>query len=89
MGTTNRSASKIFVIQGFLLGSVGSLFGVALGLFLAFGFIAGTKSSFGLEVTVRTLLTPIFLALLASIIASTIPARRAAKLSPIDVIRNG
>jgi lipoprotein-releasing system permease protein len=89
MGTTDRSASKIFVIQGFLLGSVGSLFGVALGLFLAFGFIAGTKSTFGLEVTAQTLLTPIFLALLASIIASTIPARRAAKLSPIDVIRNG
>ena len=89
MGTTNRSASKIFVIQGFLLGSVGSLFGVALGLFLAFGFIAGTKSPFGLEVNVRTLLTPIFLAMLASIIASTIPARRAAKLSPIEVIRNG
>jgi lipoprotein-releasing system permease protein len=89
MGTTNRSASKIFVIQGFLLGSVGSLFGVALGLFLAFGFIAGTKSTFGLEVNVRTLLTPIFLAMLASIIASTIPAKRAAKLSPIEVIRNG
>ena len=89
MGTTNRSASKIFVIQGFLLGSVGSLFGVALGLFLSYGFIAGTKSAFGLEVNARTLLTPIFLALLASIIASTIPARRAAKLSPIEVIRNG
>jgi lipoprotein-releasing system permease protein len=89
MGTTNRSASKIFVIQGFLLGSVGSLLGVALGLFLAYGFITGTKSTFGLEVNARTLLTPILLALLASIIASSIPARRAAKLSPIEVIRNG
>jgi lipoprotein-releasing system permease protein len=89
MGTTNRSASKIFVIQGFLLGSVGSLLGVALGLFMAYGFITGTKSTFGLEVNARTLLTPILLALLASIIASSIPARRAAKLSPIEVIRNG
>ena len=33
MGTTNKSASKIFVIQGFLLGSVGSVLGVAFGLF--------------------------------------------------------
>ena len=89
MGTTNRSASKIFVIQGFLLGSVGSLLGVALGLFMAYGFITGTNSPFGLEVNARTLLTPIVLALLASIIASSIPARRAAKLSPIEVIRNG
>jgi len=89
MGTTNRSASKIFVIQGFLLGSVGSVFGVAFGLLLAYGFLAGTGAPFGFEINARTLLTPIGLALLASIIASTIPARRAAKLSPIEVIRNG
>ena len=89
MGTTNRSASKIFVIQGFLLGSVGSVFGVAFGLLLAYGFLVGTGAPFGFEINARTLLTPIGLALLASIIASTIPARRAAKLSPIEVIRNG
>jgi lipoprotein-releasing system permease protein len=89
MGTTNRSASRIFVIQGFLLGSVGSVIGVAFGLFLAYGFISGTKVTFGLEINTRTLVTPIILALLASVVASTIPARRAAKLSPIEVIRNG
>jgi lipoprotein-releasing system permease protein len=89
MGTTNRSASKIFVIQGFLLGSVGSIFGVAFGLLLAYGFLAGTGAPFGFEIDARTLLTPIFLALLASVIASAIPARRAAKISPIEVIRNG
>jgi len=89
MGATNRSASKIFVIQGFLLGSLGSVLGVAFGLLLAYGFISGTEVTFGLEINARTLLTPIILALLASVVASTIPARRAAKLSPIEVIRNG
>jgi lipoprotein-releasing system permease protein len=89
MGTTDRSASKIFVIQGFLLGSVGSVMGVLFGLLLSYGFITGTKVAFGLEITAGTLITPIVLALLASVIASTIPARRAAKLSPIEVIRNG
>jgi len=89
MGTTDRSASRIFVIQGFLLGSVGSVLGVAFGLLMAFGFISGTSAVFGLEINARTLLTPIVLALLASIIASTIPARKASKLSPIEVIRNG
>ena len=89
MGATNRSASKIFIIQGFLLGSVGSVLGVAFGLFLAFGFLRGTKVTFGLEINAKTLVTPIVLALVASVIASTIPARRAAKLSPIEVIRNG
>jgi lipoprotein-releasing system permease protein len=89
MGTTDRSASKIFVIQGVLLGGMGSLLGVAFGLLLAFGFISGSDVVFGLEINARTLLTPIALALLASVVASTIPARRAAKLSPIEVIRNG
>jgi lipoprotein-releasing system permease protein len=89
MGTTNRSASKIFVIQGFLLGSVGSVLGVAFGLLLSYGFMSGTGYAFGFEINARTLGTPIILALLASVLASTIPARRAAKLSPIEVIRNG
>jgi len=89
MGTTNRSASKIFIIQGFLLGSVGSIIGVVFGLILAYGFISGAEVVFGLEINARTLLTPIILALLAAVSASTIPARRAAKLSPIEVIRNG
>jgi lipoprotein-releasing system permease protein len=89
MGTTNRSASKIFVIQGFLLGSVGSVLGVAFGLLLSYAFMSGTGYAFGFEINARTLVTPIILALLASVLASTIPARRAAKLSPIEVIRNG
>jgi len=38
---------------------------------------------------VRTLLTPILLALVSAVLASTLPARRARRLSPIEVIRNG
>jgi lipoprotein-releasing system permease protein len=89
MGTTDRSASRIFLIQGFLLGGAGSLLGLAFGLLLGYGFVSGTGASFGLEISARTLITPIVLALLASVIASGIPARRAARLSPIEVIRNG
>jgi len=72
-----------------LLGGIGSVLGVAFGSLLAYVFIAGSGAAFGLEINVGTLVTPIVLAILASVIASTIPARRAAKLSPIEVIRNG
>ncbi len=89
MGTTDRSASRIFVIQGILLGAAGSLLGVSLGLLMGYGFIAGTQSPFGLDISARTLLTPFILAMIAAVVASTIPARRAGKLSPIEVIRNG
>lgn len=89
MGTTDRSASRIFVIQGLLLGGVGSLLGLGLGLLMGWGFVTGTGAAFGLEISARTLLTPIVLALAAAVTASTIPARKAAALSPIEVIRNG
>lgn len=89
MGTTDRSASRIFVIQGLVLGGAGSLLGLGLGLLMGWGFVAGTGAAFGLEISARTLLTPILLALAAAVIASTIPARKAAALSPIEVIRNG
>ena len=89
MGTTDRSASRIFIIQGLLLGSLGSLLGLGLGLFMGYGFVAGTGAVFSLEISVFTLVTPIILALAAAIIASTVPARRARLLSPIEVIRNG
>ncbi len=46
MGTTDRSASRIFIIQGFLLGGVGSVLGLAFGLLMAFGFISGTEHGF-------------------------------------------
>ncbi|HOW44854.1 MAG TPA: ABC transporter permease [Candidatus Aminicenantes bacterium] len=89
MGTSDRSASRIFVIQGLLLGGIGSLLGLGLGLLMGWGFVAGTDAAFGLEISARTLLTPIALALAAAVTASTIPARKAAALSPIEVIRNG
>jgi len=89
MGTTDRSASRIFIIQGALLGAVGSLLGLGLGLLMGYGFVAGTQAPFSLEINAGTLFTPIVLALLAAVVASTIPARRAALLSPIEVIRNG
>ncbi len=89
MGTTDRSASRIFVVQGLVLGVIGALLGLGLGLLLGYGFVKGSGADFGLELSLRTLATPIVLALLAAVVASTVPARRAAGLSPIEVIRNG
>lgn len=89
MGTTDRSASRIFVLQGLMLGGIGALLGLGLGLLLGYGFVAGSGADFGLELSFRTLATPIVLALAAAVVASTVPARRARRLSPIEVIRNG
>ncbi len=90
MGVDNRGAARIFLIQGLSLGLTGSLIGIALGYALGAAFLRffGT-GTFGLQLKAFNLVTPAVLAVLGSAVASVIPARRAAKLSPIEVIRNG
>ncbi|MFW6318773.1 MAG: ABC transporter permease, partial [Bacillota bacterium] len=88
MGATDKQASFIFLFEGILLGLIGAVLGVLLGLGLLFGFTQSTD-------LVPILINPLFItgsaiiAILASMVASLIPARRSAKLSVIEVIRNG
>jgi lipoprotein-releasing system permease protein len=91
MGATDRSAAGIFVIEGALLGVSGAFLGVFAGLGLSVLFMSATDASarFGLEITAANILTPAALAVIASVISASIPARRAAKLTPVEVIRNG
>jgi len=90
MGVDNRGAASIFLIQGLLLGFVGSIIGIILGYGMGVTFMktAGT-GTFDLELNTFNLISPVILAVIASGFASVIPARRASKLSPIEVIRNG
>lgn len=91
MGTTNRSAALIFLFQGLILGVIGSVLGAFLGFGLASLFMAtaGRTLSFQFDMSPVRILTPAVLAVVSSSIAAVLPARRAAKLSPIEVIRNG
>lgn len=94
MGTGDHQASKIFLFEGFLLGLGGAILGVALGLLLAVMFTVFAVNPDGTPV-VELFINPAFIALsatvavLASLFAALIPARRSAKLDVIEVIRNG
>jgi lipoprotein-releasing system permease protein len=90
MGVDDRGAAHIFVVQGLTLGLGGSLIGVGLGYLIGVVFIRffGT-GAFGLQIDAFNLVTPAVLAVVGSTLASLIPARRALRLSPIEVIRNG
>lgn len=91
MGATDLSAALIFLFQGFILGVLGSLIGALLGLGLVSLFMAtaGKALSFQFDTSIGRILNPAILATIASALAALLPARRAAKLSPIEVIRNG
>ena len=47
MGTNDKGAARIFIIQGVSMGFAGALVGILLGLGLAELFMIGTKSSGG------------------------------------------
>ncbi|MFW5913655.1 MAG: ABC transporter permease [Bacillota bacterium] len=94
MGITDAKASLIFLFEGLILGLMGAILGVLFGLFLAFMFTQFAVNPDGTPV-VALYINPTFIAVsaliavTASVIAALIPARKSARLSVIEVIRNG
>ena len=90
MGVDNRGAALIFLLQGLMLGFFGSVLGILIGYGMSYAFIQTRGGvTFGLRINLFNLISPVIIAILASALASLIPARRASKLSPIEVIRYG
>jgi len=94
MGARKQSLSRIFFLQGALLGLVGSIIGSALGIGLVKAFLYFTSLSTGVPlfpilIDMTTIIVSVAIATVASTLAAIVPARRAASLSPIEVIRNG
>ncbi len=94
MGVTDRTASLVFLFEGALIGIGGAIVGVLLGLGLSIAFTTFALGPDG-EPVVGLYLNYGFIALSgliafgASVIAAVIPARRSARLTPVEVIRNG
>ena len=94
MGIKDRTASFIFLSQGFLLGILGAIGGVLLGLLLTYMFSTFALTPDG-DPVVPLLIEPSFImlsalvAVLSASIASIIPARKSSKVSIIEVIKNG
>ncbi len=95
MGTNDRQASSIFVLEGTMFGVGGTALGIVLGIFLFWGFATNvTDSSTGAPLIYfildwNLILFSAAIAIIACIVAAASPALRASKLSVIEVIRNG
>ncbi len=92
MGTSSSSASRIFLLQGGILGFFGSILGSFLGYALTQAFLWGTsiqtgEALFPLQFDPVAAAIIIVIATTASILSALLPARRSANLNPIDVIR--
>jgi lipoprotein-releasing system permease protein len=93
MGIRNSSTSYIFLFQGFILGIFGAVAGILLGLGLSVAFTKFALNPDGtpvvdLYINFSFIALSGVIAVLASVVASLMPAVRSSKLNPIDIIRN-
>ncbi len=94
LGFNERTVRRIFVIEALLIGFVGAAFGWALGYLLCRGLgtveIRTPFSDFNylpLAYTIRHYLLATLVALVSSMVAGYFPARRAAGVHPVEIIR--
>lgn len=94
MGIKDSYSSIIFLTQGFILGLMGAIVGLLLGIGLIVAFTSFALNPDGTPL-IPMKLDPGFIALsgaiaiVASTLASLLPAAKSKKLDPIEVIRNG
>jgi len=94
MGITDRAASMIFLFEGVILGSAGSIIGVMMGVGLLYSFTTFATNPDGtalidLYIDAWFVIGSGIIAILAAALAAVVPARKSARLSPVEVIRNG
>jgi lipoprotein-releasing system permease protein len=94
VGAPANRVLAIFLIQGGVLGLVGSFFGSALGAVFASTFETLTSDPNGIprfpvQVDLNLLVGATALATCVGLITAVIPARRAARLDPATAIRSG
>ncbi len=88
MGITRRQMLWVFLLQGGVFGLLGSLIGGLVGYGLVWAFNNLGPRLFYIPVAPTLLLTTSLLATITGIVAAAIPARRAARMDPVQAIRN-
>jgi len=99
LGAPNRMIARIFTTQGFVVGLIGATLGISLGLIACRAFeFAQTRwkiipaevyklDHIQLRVQPLDLLAILGASLLVCLIATLVPSRRGAKVSPVEGLR--
>lgn len=99
IGATNNSIKRIFVFKGMVIGSMGTILGIGLGVFLCimlryYKFIELPDdiyyiTTLPVRIEILDVVLIAFAAMAISFIATLYPAHQASKLNPIEAIRYG
>lgn len=97
MGFHSSHIQKIFLRQGIILGLAGCCFGLPLGSLMMFGISqirfrppGGTEIiRMPIDWGITQFIIATTFALAASILAAYLPAKKAARLNPVDILRGG
>lgn len=100
LGASQRFLVKLFTVQGFIMGFIGSILGIGLGIFVSFGFIWANHhwgllpgdiykiENIEIEFRITDLMAIISSVLIICYLSTLAPAKRGAELSPIEGLRN-
>jgi len=94
MGTSTARVTRVFLIEGGLVGIFGSVAGSALGAGLAIFFSHAVKNPYGdalfpVELGPGLFAAASLVALVTGLVSAVVPARHAARLDPATAIRHG
>jgi lipoprotein-releasing system permease protein len=94
MGTQRGQVLRIFLLQGALVGLIGAAFGCLigaglLGLWDLMGLARSGRGAFALVVTPALFVGASAMATVVGMLAAMAPARRAARLDPVEAMRGG
>lgn len=87
MGARDKSTGYIFLLQGAIIGFLGSLLGTLFGIILIKLYTLGVKPSFDIIVYPSKVLMILAISTLSGVVSGIFPARRCMKLNAIEVIR--
>ncbi|MBJ7454751.1 MAG: ABC transporter permease [Thermoleophilia bacterium] len=87
IGTTRRQMRAIVRYESIITAVIGGVLGIGIGILFAWVLARGLEDQgIGFTLPVGTLVVFLVLAIVAGVLAAVLPARRAAKLKPLDAL---
>jgi putative ABC transport system permease protein len=91
IGATNKDVLFIFIMEGIFISIIGGSAGIILGILGSQGLSSVLTSSFGGAlspvITTSSIVLGLAVAVIVGMLSSLYPARKAAKMSPIEAVR--